>query len=441
MTDWHTLPIAGLHDAFRAGRLDASGLVGHYLARIDRFDGELRSFIEVDRAGALEAARDSDARIASGDLRPLEGVPVAVKANIAVKGLSWNAGMALRRDMIAEEDAAVVARLRAAGAIILGTLNMHEAALGATTDNPWYGRALNPHDRARTPGGSSGGSGVAVAAGLCQVALGTDTMGSVRIPAAYNGVYGLKPTNGAVPDEGLVPLSLELDSIGPLCRSMADITVAGAVLHGAGTDAGLKPGRLVLLADMARRGCSPAVMAAYDRARAAPALAGLTPEYLALSRDAGEIRFAGFIVVANELIGHLGSDVADKAELLSEELRFMLDYAVRKGPAEHEKALAVLADTRAEIRAALGSDGLLLMPTTPQAAFLHDPRPPVNQPDFTGLANIGGLPAISIPAGLDGERMPIAVQLVGPAGSDAVVTAVATELDLDLGGYVPPVVE
>ncbi len=150
----------------------------------------LNAFVDFNRA----------ARFGEG---PLVGVTVGVKSNIAVRGLPWTAGMALHRGRIAARDAATVAALRDAGAAIIGTLNMEEAALGAKTDNPFFGATHNPHRIGFTPGGSSGGSGAAVAAGLCDLALGTDTMGSVRIPASYCGVYGFKPAQTAVSRDGL----------------------------------------------------------------------------------------------------------------------------------------------------------------------------------------------------------------------------------------------
>ncbi|MGL4542967.1 MAG: amidase family protein, partial [Polymorphobacter sp.] len=149
----------------------------------------LNAFVDLDRG-------------ASGSNGPLAGLDIGIKANIAVKGLPWTAGMALHRDRIAGHDARAVADLRAAGATIIGMTNMEEAALGAKTDNPWFGATQNPHRIGFTPGGSSGGSGAAVAAGLCDAALGTDTMGSIRVPAAYCGIYGFKPANAAVSQDG-----------------------------------------------------------------------------------------------------------------------------------------------------------------------------------------------------------------------------------------------
>ena len=167
----------------------------------------------------LNAFVDWDERATGGD-GPLAGMTIGIKSNIAVAGLPWTAGMELHRERIATRDAEVVARLRAAGAIILGSCNMEEAALGAKTDNPWFGATQNPHRLGYTPGGSSGGSAAAVAAGLCDAALGTDTMGSIRKPASYCGIYGFKPAQSAVSQDGLEPCEASLDVIGPLARDL-----------------------------------------------------------------------------------------------------------------------------------------------------------------------------------------------------------------------------
>lgn len=434
MSDLHRLDIAGLRAAYAAGTATPAQVVDHYLARIDAHDPQIRAYVEVDREGARAAAAESGRLIGEARARPLEGVPIAVKANIAARGLEWNAGMALRRGMVASEDAEAVRRLRAAGAIILGTLNMHEAALGATTDNPWFGRTMNPHRIGHTPGGSSGGSGAAVAAGLCVAALGTDTLGSIRIPAAYNGLYGLKPTHGAISDAGLAPLSEWLDVIGPIAHSLDDLEELLRVLCDA-VEAGPAPGHLVLLENFDDIACDPAVLDAHARALAL--LDALPRRMLALKDGAADIRFAGFVIAARELIGHLGDARAEAPDKLSEELRFMLDYAEGRPDEEVERARAILSRTREAVRAAVGRDGALLMPTAPQAAFPHGGRPPVTQSAFTGLANIAGLPAISLPAGLDGHGLPVSVQLVGPERGEAALIALARRLDAGLAGYTP----
>ena len=434
MPDLHHLDIAALRDAYTSGQTNPVAVTAYYLARIDAHNPALNAYVGIDREGALAAAEESAARFANGTARALEGVPVAVKTNIAVKGLEWNAGMEMRRGVVADKDAAAVKRLRDAGAIILGTLNMHEAALGATTDNPWFGATINPHREGHTPGGSSGGSGAAVAAGLCVAALGTDTLGSVRLPSAYNGVYGIKPTHGAIDDEGLVPLSNWLDSIGPIARSLDDLDALNAVLCD-GVDQGVTLDRLVLLDSFGDVECEPAVEQAYAKAKA---LLGAMPTgTLALPDNAAAVRFAGFVVAARELIGHLGNARLFAAEKLSQELRFMLDYAEGRSAEDVERAEAILARTRDAVLEAIGTDGVLLMPTTPQAAFPHSNRPPVTQSAFTAFANIAGLPAISVPAGVDEKGLPVAVQLVGPAHSEAALIALARTLDAGLNGFTP----
>ena len=184
----------------------------------------LNAFIHVAGDFASEQARESDRRRAPGNPRSsLDGVPIAIKDNIDVVGLPTTNGLATR--WMPSADAPVIRRFRDAGMVILGKLNMHEGALGATTDNRHYGRCVHPALPGFTPGGSSGGSAAAVAAGLCPVALGTDTMGSVRIPAAYCGIVGFKPSQTYWPVIGVMPLAFGLDTIGPLARSVEDIAV------------------------------------------------------------------------------------------------------------------------------------------------------------------------------------------------------------------------
>ncbi len=359
-----------------------------------------------------------------GGAGPLAGVRVGVKSNIAVAGLPHTGGMAHLATNIAAQDAVVVAQLRAAGAGIIGSLNMHEAALGATTDNEFYGRTHNPHRHGHTPGGSSGGSGAAVAAGLVDLALGTDTLGSIRLPAAYCGVYGLKPTHGAVSEDGLLYLDPALDCIGPLARDLDLIERAWAVIGTDGPDAPLN--RLILLDDLAGVGCEPAVLAGYHAARAALHLPVST---LRLPADTGAIRIAALAGSVHYLIGALGPHRAST----SAGLRFILD-ALEPVPANP----ALLSAVKTTVIEALGQDGVLLMPTAPQAAFAHGSRAPVNQADFTGLANIAGLPAIALPSGWSDDGLPVSVQLVGPPGRERQLIILARQLDSALSQYKPP---
>ena len=390
---------------------------------------------------------DPEARAGEG---PLSDLSIGIKSNIAVRGLPWTAGMALHRERIAERDAEVVARLRAAGARIPGTLNMHEAALGATTDNAWFGRTHNAHRQGYTPGGSSGGSGAAVASGLCDAALGTDTMGSVRIPAAYNGVYGLKPTQGAVSQDGLEMLMPAFDCIGPLARDLGVLervweVLSSLSLKGRGTGAprqgegtivsdtaphpasfGSCPsplqgeGRFVTLPNLAGVEIQPAVRAEYERI---VSQLGVSRE-LNLPHAPPQVRMAGFVECVRYLIAQLGDARVAQSELISRDLLFMLDFGERQTPRPD-----ILADTKQALSEALGSEGVLVMPTAPQAAFAHTARPPANQSDFTCLASVAGLPALAIPAGSDDVGLPVGVQLVGAAGSEARLIALARYLE------------
>ena len=435
MADIHRLSIAELTVAYRRGVLTPRAVTEHYLARIDAHDPILRAYTQVDRDRALAAADESGGRFEAGAPAPLEGVPIAVKANIDVEGLATNAGVAARRTAVAANDAEVVTRLRTAGGIILGNLNMHEAALGATTDNAAYGIAMNPHRIGHTPGGSSGGSGGAVAAGLCVAALGTDTLGSVRIPAAYNGIYGLKPTHGLVPATGLVALAERLDAIGPLARSIADLrAVMAAMAPLAAAEPVAKVARLAVIDDY---DVEPAVRRAYALASALIEGLGLKVQRFATpDLDLSKTRLFGFVEAAREARVHF-PEVVSQPLGFSDRFRGYLDFAAGFDDAAIAQGRAVLDAAADRLRAVLHDAEVILMPTTPQAAFAHG-KAPVTQADFTGLANLAGLPALSIPAGWNDDGLPVAVQLVGRPGAEAALLDLGARLDGALNAYAPP---
>ncbi|HEX8969759.1 MAG TPA: amidase, partial [Chloroflexota bacterium] len=212
-------PATELAQLISSRQVSSTELTRAFLERIERYDQRLRAFISVDAERALEGARAADSGAASG---ALHGVPVAIKDNIATRDLRTTAGSRVLADWVPDHDAPVVRRLRAAGAILLGKTNLHEFAYGGTCTNVEFGAVRNPWNTEHVPGGSSGGSGAAVAAGLCAAALGTDTAGSVRLPACQCGVVGLKPTYGRISIEGVVPLAWSLDHVGPLTRTVAD---------------------------------------------------------------------------------------------------------------------------------------------------------------------------------------------------------------------------
>ena len=217
----------------RSGALSPRDLVGAYVERIGRLDGRLNSFITATEERALARARELETELAEGRWRsPLHGIPIALKDNIDTAGVLTTAASAVFADRIPDEDAEVVTRLQEAGAIILGKLNMHEFAYGGTSAVSHFGPVRNPWDLDRISGGSSGGSGAAVAARLCAGALGTDTGGSIRIPAAHCGVVGFKPTYGLASIRGIIPLSVSLDHVGPMCRAVADSALVLQALAG-----------------------------------------------------------------------------------------------------------------------------------------------------------------------------------------------------------------
>lgn len=407
--------VAGLARLFAERAVTPGEATEVYLSRIERLNPALNAFLSVDYEGARAGAEASSLRWAQGQpLSPLDGVPVGVKANIAVANLPWHAGIAAYRDRIAGEDAACVARLRAAGAVVLGVLNMHEGALGATTDNPAFGRCHNPHRADYTPGGSSGGSGAAAAAGLCAAALGTDTMGSVRIPSAYCGVFGHKPARGLVSTEGVVDLSWTLDHVGPHARSAEDCRRVLEGLAGAPVAAAALFERPLAVLDYEGQvEVQPGVAAAQEQAVEAARAAGLKIEPLRLSDyDYGAVRRLGLLV--SEVEGFVVHEamLAERPEGFSRAFAEGLAWGARQPAPKLARAYRELSRLSAQVRGQLAPYAGLLAPTAPQTAFAFDAAVPVKQADFTALANVTGLPATAFPVGVDGDGLPTSIQVM-----------------------------
>jgi len=377
----------------------------------------LNAFTDFERGAAFDANSEGG---------PLSGLSVGVKANIAVEGMPWHAGLAAFESRLAERDADAVALLRQAGAAIIGVLNMEEAALGAKTDNPHFGAVQNPHRHGYSPGGSSGGSGAAVAAGLCDLALGTDTMGSVRIPAAHCGVYGFKPATASVSQQGLEPADLTLDAIGPLARDLDLLERAARVMSGFGDDPAEGGG--AVLVDHGVE-VEPDVLAVFDDAVAALPEA---PKAVSLAHKQSRIRFAGFVQVSKEMAEHL------RGVSTSDHLAKLLTYGPKRSVTDFANDHAILAETSHAVRKIIADHGFLIMPTVPNTAFPHSDPEPAAQADFTCLANIAGLPSISLPAGWSDDGLPIGVQLVGQAGAEAGLFELARQLDDKLRAYRAP---
>lgn len=367
--------------------------------------------------------RDENARGGEGSLA---GVRVGVKANIAVEGMPFHAGIGAWEDRVAHETSEVVQRLRDEGAAIIGILNMEEGALGAKTDNPHFGPTHNPHRHGYSPGGSSGGSGAAVAAGLCDIALGTDTMGSVRIPAAHCGIYGFKPATDRVSQEGLIPADRSLDAIGPLARDLGLLEKASRVLSDFGEDAVNGSGATLV---------DHGVDIEPDVAKALGDAIGsleLEPTTVALPHKQSRVRFAGFIGVSKAM----ASDLQDVQ--VSDHLAKLLTYGPRRSAEDWAQDQAIMAEIREAVGQYVAEHGFLILPTVPNPPFPHTEPEPAAQADFTCLANIAGLPAISLPAGWTKDGLPIGVQIIASSGAEAGLFALARQLDAKLGAYRAP---
>ena len=351
---------------------------------------------------------------------PLAGRLIGLKSNIRVAGQAWTAGIGARAGLIAETDAPLVTRLRGAGASFVSRLVMDEGALGAATDNPHFGRCENPAYPGHSAGGSSGGSAAAVASGAVDAALGSDTMGSVRIPAAYCGVYGLKLGAGVLSMEGVMPLAPSLDALGIFSQTPAmlhDVLTALCPDTAASCDIQhwIAPDSRSLI------GCHPDVVAYYDQIQRA--LTGLigAPGAAPVMDFAG-LRGDAFLLTEVEAVTSLGAEAG-----LSAGLATLIDYGRRMPSTKLDAALDRMGQAKAYLMQALERAGVLLLPSVADPAFVQGARPPVGQADFTALANVAGLPALSIPK--PGAMPPVSVQLIGPAGSERVLIDLAARLN------------
>jgi aspartyl-tRNA(Asn)/glutamyl-tRNA(Gln) amidotransferase subunit A len=426
------MPSEGITD-FQArcvrGDASAQGLVETSLRRIAALNPQLNAFVRVDAEGARAAARDSDERRQRGATpEPLEGIVFAVKDNIDVAGLPAAAGIRALRARIANRDAVCVARLRERGAIVVGKTLMDEAAFGAVGDNATFGRCQNPRAHDHTPGGSSSGSAAAVAAGLCTAALGTDTLGSVRIPASYCGIVGYVPSAGLVDTTGVLPLAPSLDRVGVLARTVADaICVAMALSESIRAEPVPRASIGVL------RGLDSfvpdAILACIDdTARALSRSGHRIEEVHADAFDWTDARRAAFLFTEIEGARVHAALLDDPESEISPALRSALEFGRRASSARVERASAQIERARETILGWLLQCDVLLLPTTAQVAFQFSAEVPANQADLTAPASIAGLPAISIPAGAVSGGLPAGAQLVAAHGRDALLLGVAANV-------------
>jgi aspartyl-tRNA(Asn)/glutamyl-tRNA(Gln) amidotransferase subunit A len=428
-------------------------VVRAHLERIDARDRELRAYITVCADAALEAARRAEAALmAGGPLGPLHGVPYGLKDLYDTAGVRTTGGSRIFADRVPATDATVVRRLAEAGAIVLGKLNMVEFAYGPEGLNPHYGHARNPWDRAahRIAGGSSSGSGVAVAAGLAPGALGSDTGGSIRIPASLCGITGLKPTYGRVSRAGVLPLAWSMDHVGPMTRSAADCALMLAAMAGYDpTDAsssvlpvpdylaaltgdvrGVRVGLLRGFVDAA----TPVVRAAVEAAAATLAGAGAVIDDVTLAR-ADLVPAASLAVVGAEALAYHAGLLRTRAADYDPDIARRLRVSAFIGGAHYVRGQQARALVRDEIDAALARRDVLLAPSTPMVAPMLDERQ-VTLGDgaadvrsallrFTRPFNVSGHPAGAVPCGFTEGGLPIGMQLVGRPFDEATVLRVA----------------
>ncbi|MEM1049912.1 MAG: amidase [Pseudomonadota bacterium] len=401
-----------------------------------------RLFAPLDKAAlAAEFARPQGAGLVAGRV-------VGLKANIAVAGATWSAGLPHRADTRASDDAHVTQRLRQEGAQLVPGLNMDAAALGGVTDNPFFGRTDNPRAPGFTAGGSSGGAAAAVASGLLDLALGTDTMGSVRIPASYCGTFGLKPSFGLVGRSGIVPLAPSLDAVGPITASAADLwpllkTIAGPDngdadnrlapaqwdKDGPKTDlSDLKVGIPTAIQDV---DCEPDVLQALDRSEAVLARLGARVGTVPIRgwRPAKLRQRALLVTECEGAVCH--SEALAQTGTLPATVETLLAYGRDLTPGKMVAALSEMRTARAGLENAFAEVDVLLTPTTPHRAFRADRPAPANQADFTVLSNVAGTPALAVP--VPGDPLPCSVQVMGPAWSERQLIGIAMALEKAFG--------
>lgn len=430
--------VTGLTGDLRAGRVSPEDLVEQALAAAARLEPELNAFVTLDEAGARAAARRAAAELAAGvDRGPLHGIPVAVKDVVDTAGLRTTMGSRHFADHVPDRDATCVRRLRAAGAVIIGKTATHEFAYGPTGDRAAGGATRNPYRPDRMTGGSSSGSAAVVAAGVVPVSVGTDTGGSVRIPAALCGVVGLKPSHGAVPVDGVYPVAPSLDTVGPLARTVADCRLLWEVLAGR-TAAGRGEA-----APMARRvgwippdTIHPTSPRVADAAWRCLAGGGIAVEEVAVPGAAALAR-AYHTIQGSEVYAVHADRMATAADLYDEEVAERLRGAARVRGWEYVRARDLRDRSRDAVTALLREHDLLALPTAPI------PAPPLDARDrrvgdaaidvrtallaLTSPWSVLGLPAITVPAGLV-DGLPVGLQLVAPAGGEDLLLTVAQEL-------------
>jgi aspartyl-tRNA(Asn)/glutamyl-tRNA(Gln) amidotransferase subunit A len=479
MPDLVTLTCRQIRDLVASGDVSATDVCQAFLSRIERLDPALHAFISVEPDRVLARAAGFDRRAAGSPMPPLAGVPIAIKDNLCTAGSKTTAGSRMLERFVPPYDATAVARLRAAGAVILGKTNCDEFAMGSSTEHSAFGPSRNPWSPDRTPGGSSGGSAVAVAARFAPVALGSDTGGSIRQPAAFCGVLGLKPTYGRVSRYGLIAFASSLDQVGPFARTAFDAALILDAIAGSdpadatsaarevpryeealtGEVRGLRVGRPTAMLDA---GVDAGVLAAFDAAldtlRGRGAVVsdvelphsryGIPVYYLVATAEASAnlARYDGVRYGSRagaDTLAAMYDRTRDGGFGAEVKRRIMLGtYALSAGyyDAYYLRAQQGRTLIRRDFDEAFRQVDVVAMPTTPGPAFrlgerLDDPLQMYLADVFTVAAPLAGLPAVSLPCGFTGAKLPVGLQLIGRSFDEATLLRVADAFERDTGWW------
>lgn len=428
----------------RARSVTPTQLTEACLARIETYNRKLNCFITVLREQALAQARELEGEQRAGKLRgPLHGIPIALKDNIDTAGIRTTAASAVFDDRVPQQDAEVARRLQAAGAVLVGKTNLHEFAMGGTNATSYYGPVRNPWALDRNPGGSSGGSAAAISAGLCYAALGTDTGGSIRIPAAFCGVVGLKATYGLVSIRGIIPLTLSLDHCGPIVRTVEDAALMLNVL--AGYDrldiASVEHAKEDYVAGMKqpvsgfRLGIPRAPFFDLLDADVAKAVEGAIGVLTKMTRGAKEVTLPPVrdIVLAGEANAYHDEFFTRTPDRYQVPTRRSLQNNANRKASDYVRARWKLDLIRRTIDDSFADFDLVVLPTRRRiprkidAALKRERSDKMFNPELenTGQFNVYGIPAISVPCGFTSDGMPVGLMIAGPRFSEGRVLALA----------------
>jgi aspartyl-tRNA(Asn)/glutamyl-tRNA(Gln) amidotransferase subunit A len=438
--------IAEASRALKTRQTTAEAVLERCLQRIAERNPTLNAFITVFEDEAREQARAADREIASGTYRgPLHGVPISLKDLFDVRGTVTTAASRVRLEHVADRDAAAVEALRNAGAVIVGKTNLHEFALGTTNEESAFGAARHPLDPNRSPGGSSGGSAAAVADGMCFASMGTDTGGSIRIPAAACGVVGLKPAYGELSCDGVVPLSTTLDHIGPICRSVEDAAIVYGVLRGSERSADAVPAarglRLAIPRHHFLSALDAQVASVFDVACERLQQGGVTLTDVSIPH-AGDVAAVYLHIVLTEAAAYHAKTLERRPEDYTPNVRMRLEMGRYILGEDYARALRGRDLIRREVDTALaGVDGLFLPALAIPAPRIGVPtvriagaEEPVRNVMLrcTQTFNVSGHPAIALPCGATTEGLPVGAQMVGRYGDTAGLLRVAAAVEAAL---------